>query len=143
MAYFSSHIMCCIEWNWPRPFLTIYEMAQFRYHNTISKCFLKIPGKPHHSDFICLTSSNFVTTSHINYWNQVNSWKNLRKFWNGTLCRNKSRTCPLLDVSAYWKSSNNEVCTNTDIGGRGVGLRIYVTYKTEMNNWFYVFQHFN
>ena len=51
VAYFSSHIMCCIEWNWPRLFLTIYEMAQFRYHNTILKCFLKITGKPHHYRF--------------------------------------------------------------------------------------------
>ena len=42
------------------------------------------------TDFIYFISSNFVTISHINYWNQVNSWKNLWKFWNGPLCRNKS-----------------------------------------------------
>ena len=34
------------------------------------------------------------TISHINYWDQVNSWKNLWKFWNGPLCRNKSGPSP-------------------------------------------------
>ena len=34
------------------------------------------------------------TISHINCWDQVNSWKNLWKFWNGPRCRNKSSPFP-------------------------------------------------
>ena len=37
----------------------------------VPQMFLKIAGKSSN-----LTFSNFVTTSHVNYWNQVNSWKN-------------------------------------------------------------------
>ena len=48
--------------------------------------------------------------SHINYWDQVNSWKNLWKFLNGPLYRNKSGPFPLLNVAASWKSSNSEAC---------------------------------
>ena len=75
------------------------------------------------------------TISHINYWDQVNSWKNLWKFWNGPLCRNKSGPSPLLNVAVYWQSSDTETCVkklsqilanNIDNGGRGIGLRIYV-----------------
>ena len=89
------------------------------------------------TNFIYLTSSTFVTISHINYWDQVNSWKNLWKFWNGLLCRNKSGLLLLLNVSAYWKSSNYEACAkklsqilgnNIDNVGRVIGLRIYVRY---------------
>ena len=46
------------------------------------------------TNFIYLTSSNFVTISHINDWDQVNYWKNVWKFWNGLLCRNKSGPSP-------------------------------------------------
>ena len=38
--------------------------------------------------------TSLATISHINYWDQVNSWKNLWKFWNGPLCRNKSGSSP-------------------------------------------------
>ena len=48
--------------------------------------------------------------SHINYWDQVNSWKNLWKFWNGPLCRNKSSPFPLLNVAEDWQSSDNKAC---------------------------------
>ena len=37
---------------------------------------------------------NRPTISHINYWDQVNSWKNLWKFWNGPLCRNNHAPSP-------------------------------------------------
>ena len=65
----------------------------------------------------------------------MNSWKNLWKFWNGPLCRNKSGPFPLLNVAAYWHSSNTEACAkklpqivanNIDNRGMGIGLRIYV-----------------
>ena len=36
------------------------------------------------SSIICCL---FSTISHVNYWDQVNSWKNLWKFWNDPLCR--------------------------------------------------------
>ena len=49
-----------------------------------------------------------ATISHINYWDQVNFWKKLWKFWNGLLCRNKSYPFPLLNGTTYRKSSNTE-----------------------------------
>ena len=52
-----------------------------------------------------------TTASHINDSNQVNSWKIFWKFWNGPLCRNKSAPSPLLNVAAYWQSTNTEACT--------------------------------
>ena len=57
--------------------------------------------------------SHYWDISHImvtSYWDQVNSWKNLWKFWNGSLCRNKSSPFSLLNVAAYWQSSNAEAC---------------------------------
>ena len=71
----------------------------------------KIAGKSNNYRFCYLTLSNCVTISHINYWNQVNSWKDLWKFWKGLLCRIKSGPFPLLDVARYWKSSNTKACT--------------------------------
>ena len=62
------------------------------------------------TNFIDLTYSNFLTISHINYWNQVNSWKKLWKFWNGPLYRNKTDPSPLLNVAGYWKRSNAKAC---------------------------------
>ena len=50
------------------------------------------------TNFIYLTSSNFFTISHINYWDQVNSRKSLWKLWNGPLCRNKLGPSPILNV---------------------------------------------
>ena len=54
----------------------------------------------------CAPNVYFVTISHRNYWHQINSWKNLWKFWNGPLCRNKSCPFPLLNIAGYWKSRN-------------------------------------
>ena len=58
------------------------------------KCFLRIAGNKKSTHFIYLISSNSVTIPHINYWDHVNSWKNFWKFWNGSLCRNKSGLSP-------------------------------------------------
>ena len=78
------------------------------------------------------------TISLINCWDQVNSWKNLWKFWNGPLCRNKSGTSSLFNVAAYWNRSNAEACgkklpqilvNNIDNEVRRFGLRIYVRYS--------------
>ena len=89
------------------------------------------------NNFIYLTSSNFVTISHINYWDLLNSCKNFSKFWNGLPCRNKSVPFPLLNVAVYWQSSNTKACAkklsliladNIDNGERGTGLRTYVRY---------------
>ena len=75
--------------------------------------------------------------SHTNFWDYVNSWKSLWKFWNGLLCRNKSDPSPLLNVAVYWRSSNTEACAkklsqilanNIDNEGRVIGLRICVRY---------------
>ena len=50
------------------------------------------------------------TISHINYWDQVNSWKSLWKFWSSALLRNVSDPFPLLNVAVCCKSSNTEGC---------------------------------
>ena len=74
---------------------------------------------------------------HINYWDQVNSWKKVWKFRNDPLCRNKSSPFPLLNVAEYLQSSNTEACAknlsqiltnNIDNRERGIGLRIDVRY---------------
>ena len=71
---------------------------------------------------------NTSTISHINYWDQVNSCKNLWKFWNDPLSRNNSGPFPLLNVAGYWNSSNTKACSkklsqilanNNDRGGEG------------------------
>ena len=108
-------------------------ITTLRHATCAPNVFWKFPENQITTNFIYLTSSHFMTISHINYWNQVNPWKNLWKFWNGPLCRNKSSPFPLLNVAAYWKSSNSEACAkklsqilanNIDTGGREIGLRI-------------------
>ena len=96
--------------------------------------FLKLPANQITNNFIYLTFSNFVTISHINYWNQLNSCKN---FWNGPPSRNKSDLSPLLNVAVYWQSSNTKACAkklsqilanNINYWGSGIGVRIYQRY---------------
>ena len=108
-----------------------------KYATCAPNIFEKLSENQITTDFIYLTFSNFVTISHINYWHQVNSWKNLWKLWNGPLCRNKSDSFPILYVASYWKSSNTEAFAKTlfqilanKIANewRGIGLRIYVRY---------------
>ena len=90
---------------------------------------------------------NKPTISRINYWDQVNSWKNFWKFWNGPSCRNKSGSFPLLNVATYWQSSDTGACVkklsqilvnNIDRGGRGIGFRIYVIYLFIIYSFFIV-----
>ena len=92
------------------------------------KYFLNLQVNQITTNFVYLTSSNFVTISQINYWDHVNSWKNFWKFWNCPRCRNKSAPSPLLNVAAYCQSSNIEACAkklsrvlanNIEYGGRG------------------------
>ena len=75
------------------------------------------------------------TISHINYWDQLNSWKNFWKFGNCPLCRNRSGPSLFLNVTVYWQISNTKACPkklsqilaiNIENGGRRIGLRIYV-----------------
>ena len=99
------------------------------------------------TNFSYLTPSNFVIISHINYWGQVNSWKNFSKFWNGPVCINKSvPPSPLLNIAAYWQSSDTDACAkklsqilskDIDNGGRGIGLRSYVRYCRRVINWLF------
>ena len=99
--------------------------------------FEKLPESQTTTDFIYLTSSNVMTISQINCWDQVTSWKSLWKLCNDPLWRNKSGSFPLLNVAAYWKSSNTEaraktlcqiLANNIDNGGKEIGLRIYLRY---------------
>ena len=97
------------------------------------KCFFKIGGKPSNYQFFYPTSSNFVTISHIDHWDQLNSWRNFWKIWNGPLFRNKSGPSPVLNVAANWrlacaKKLSQILENNIDDGGRGIGLKIYVRY---------------
>ena len=84
-----------------------------------------------------------ATIPHINYWDQVNSWKNLWKFWNGPLSRNKSGPFPLLNVAGYWKRSSTNTCAkkmsqilanNTDNGGGALDSE-FVWGIVEKNEW--------
>ena len=95
--------------------------------------FKTIAGKSNDYRFYLPNFLKFVIISHINYWDQVNSWKSLRKFWNDPLWRNKAGPFSLLNIAAYCKSSNNKACgkklsqilaNNIDNGGRWIGFRI-------------------
>ena len=97
----------------------------------------KLSEKQVTTNFIYLTSTSFVTISHINYWDQVDSWEIFWKFWNGPLCRNKSAPFPLLNVALYRQSNNTDACAtklskilshNIDTGVRGIELRICFRY---------------
>ena len=108
----------------------------------VPNIFLKLLENQIITNFIYLPSSNYLTISCRNYWDQVTSWKNFLKFWYGPLCRNKSSSSALLNAVAYWKSSNTKVCAKklshilvNDIGNveRVVGLRIYVRYCRNKN----------
>ena len=59
-------------------------------------------------------AASFITISHTNYWDQVNSWKSLWKFW----------TSPLY-VPGYWESISTESCAKTlsQILGNNIGNR--------------------
>ena len=65
-----------------------------KYAKCAPNVFKKLPENWITLDFIYLTSSNFVAISHISYWDQVNSWKSLWKFWNDPLCRIVSGPSP-------------------------------------------------
>ena len=115
----------------------IIGITTLKHAKCATNVFKKLPENRRTTNFIYLISSNFVTISHINYCDQVNSWKNVWKFWNGPPCRDKSSPFPLLSVAGYWKSSNTEACAqklsqipanNIDHGERRIGLRIYVRY---------------
>ena len=56
--------------------------------------FLKLKKKQIRTNFIYLTSLNFVAIPHVSYRDKVNPWKNLWKFRNCLLCRNKSGPSP-------------------------------------------------
>ena len=69
-------------------------ITTLKHATCATNVYLKLLENQITTNFIYLTSSNFVTISHVNYWDQVNSWKNLWKFWDGPLYRNKSGLSP-------------------------------------------------
>ena len=69
-------------------------MIKLKHAICTPNVFKKFPENQITAKFIYLTSSHFVTISHVNYRDQLNSWKNLWKFCNGPLCRNKSGPSP-------------------------------------------------
>ena len=104
------------------------------------KCFIKIAGRSNNYRFdlpkflkFCDNISHKLLRPY-----SVNSWKNLWKFWSDPFCRNNLDPIPLLNVVAYWKSSNSEACTKTlfqilanniDTVGRGISFIIYVCFR--------------
>ena len=99
----------------------VYEIFLNRYYSFYQWVLIRLKTEE--------TQEFKATISDINYWDQVNSWKNLWKFLNGPLCRYKSDPFHLLNVAAYWKSSNTEACAknlsqilanNNDNGGGGL-----------------------
>ena len=69
---------------------------------------------------------NETTIPYINYWDQVNSWKKVWKFWNGSFCRNKSSRLPYsllqyIGRVATWKFvPRNCLRYNIDNGEKGL-----------------------
>ena len=68
----------------------ILGIKAFKHAKCAPNIFKKLSENQITTNFIDLNSSNFVTISHIIYGDQVSSWKNLWKFWNGPLFKNKS-----------------------------------------------------
>ena len=117
-----THFSQFMEWQY-------LGSATLKHATCAPNIFKKLPENQITTDFIYLTSSNFVAICHINHWDQVNLWENLWKLWNGPLCWNKSGSLPLLNVTGYWKSRNTKACAkklsqilanNIDHGGRGL-----------------------
>ena len=84
-------------------------------------------------NFIYLASSNFMTISPMNYWDQVNSWKSFWKFWNGPLSRNKSGPSPYSKLQhtggvVCAKKPSQILSNSIGNGGSRIGCRIYVRY---------------
>ena len=89
------------------------------------------------TNFIDLTSSIFVAVSHITYWDQGSSLKNSGNSGIFHCAEINPPFLPLLNVPAYWQSSNTKACANKmsqrlEIKvynrGRGIRLGIYVSY---------------
>ena len=106
-------------WFWdPKNGIVFFKISWIRVwtpdllHISIS---IEQPWQNSYTIFHVSTQVFFITKgtelqSHINYRDQINFWKNLWKFWNCPLCRNKSGPFPLLNVAVYCQSSDTEAC---------------------------------
>ena len=89
-------------------------IATLKYGAWAPKVFKKLSENQITTDFVYLTSSNFVTISHINYWDQVNSWKNLWTF---------------IEISFYSTNVTSWTGTRTFIDFT-LGVRVFI-FQTE------------
>ena len=89
-----------------------YSLTWVKYFLILIKFFFAWVNVPFCRGSSCMIFYSCInsTVSHISYWDQDNSWKEIWKFWNGSFCRNKSGPSPLLNVAVYWKSSNTKAC---------------------------------
>ena len=117
-------------------------MAKFRYHNTKAcymcpKSFLKIVGKSNNYEFYLPEFHKFCDnisykllkpSQFLEKFLEILEWSTLQK---------KSGFFPLLNVAAYWQSSDTKACAKKlshilankiNHGGRGIGLRVYVRH---------------
>ena len=80
----------------------------------------------------CWLCKNFTspTISHINYWDQLNSWKTSWKLWNGLLCIRPPPPTPYFSTNteAFAKKLPQLLTIKTDNRGSRIGLKFYVSY---------------
>ena len=74
---------------------------------------------------------NETTISHINYWDQVNFWKKVWKFWNGSFCRNKSSRKIKLQGFRVTECCYNETAIS------------HINYWDQVNFWKKVWKFWN
>ena len=144
-SFISSRDHCQRHW----PSLAGFEPAQNLSSEFVEwSCAVVIITTPQRTYFQHSNSNLIMTMSFTGIYNTshkllrpsqfLEKFMKILKWWkNSELCRNKLGPFPLLNLAAYWKSSNSEACAkklsqilanNIDTGGRGFGLRIYVRY---------------
>ena len=105
----------------------IPSISLFYHQQTHNVIFIFFSCTMHYT-FLCLFLHLSSAISHKNYWDQLNSWKNFWKFWHGPLYRNNSG-------EACARKLAQILGNNIDHGGRGIGLRIYVSYCMFLFDW--------
>ena len=115
----------------------IIQVSQHFSMLYVPKYFLKLARKPNKYQFYLPNFLKFCYNISYRLLRPSKFPEKFWKFWIGSLFRNKSVPSPILNVAAFWKSSNTETCAkklpqilanNIDNGERRIGLRIYVRY---------------
>ena len=101
------------------------------------KCFLKISGNPNNYQFYLLNFLKFFDNISHKLWRSNQFLEIFLEILHWPTLPKKIRPLALLSTAVYWQSSNAKACDkklskilakNTDNGGMGIGLKIYVRY---------------